>query len=119
MPNDFCFKYLGASRRSSASASSVENHTIGDTDTDDPQFHMDEKPTLSSSNSSMEVSEKCTNNHVTESVMIPPNSTKNFVESNNESNNEGSQNLFWNDVTSRAKALSNPSSFQRPRAHHY
>lgn len=27
-------------------------------------------------------------------------------------------NLFWNEVTSRAKALSNPSSFQRPRAHH-
>ena len=30
-----------------------------------------------------------------------------------------SPSLFWNDVTSRAKALSNPSSFQRPRAHHY
>ena len=28
-------------------------------------------------------------------------------------------NVFWNDVTSRAKALSNPSSFQRPRPHHF
>ena len=38
----------------------------------------------------------------------PPNATE-----------TNSPNIFWNDVTSRTMALSNPSSFQRPRANHF
>ena len=100
------------------------------------QFNMDE-PMLSSSSttSGSGVSEKGFNNSsigpekcLPDAVVSNKDSlkTNNCVtdtnipasNSNNSSNNE--QHLFWNDVTTRAKALSTkPSSFQRPRAHHY
>ena len=141
--------FLGTRRVSNASiSSSIENNTIG-AETDDAgimiedepeiQFNMDE-PMLSSSSttsgsgvsekgfnnsSSIGGPEKClptdaevsnkdnslnsTNNHVTDTTNMPASNS-----------NNDSSNLFWNDVTSRAKALSTkPSSFQRPRANHY
>ena len=136
---------LGTRRVSNASiSSSIENNTIG-AETDDAgimiedepeiQFNMDE-PMLSSSSTTSgsgvsekgfsvkptcpekclptEVSNKdnslnSTNNHVTDTTNMPASNS-----------NNDSSNLFWNDVTSRAKALSTkPSSFQRPRANHY
>ena len=137
--NVVCNLFLGTRRISNASiSSSIDNNTIG-AEIDDAgimiedepeiQFNMDE-PMLSSSSTTSgsgvsekgfsvkptdaEVSNKdnslnSTNNHVTDTTNMPASNS-----------NNDSSNLFWNDVTSRAKALSTkPSSFQRPRANHY
>ena len=96
------------------------------------QFNMDEPMLSSSTTSSGGVSEKCFNN----SSVVPEKCLPAVVVSNKDSlhtdtnipasnsndsaSNNAEQHLFWNDVTTRAKALSTkPSSFQRPRAHHY
>ena len=109
---------------------------------DDPetQFPMDNEPILSSSTTSSSgvsdqfpsindkslstvpeqdkriIASETSNICVKEPTTVMMTSSKSKDSKNSDSDNS---NMFWNDVTSRANALSNPSSFQRPRAHHY
>ena len=103
---------------------------------DDPetQFPMDE-PILSSSTSSSGISDQCLSIHEKSLSTVPEQekrliasdtsnicvkeTTTVMMTSKDSKNDSDNSNMFWNDVTSRANALSNPSSFQRPRAHHY
>ena len=63
-----------------------------------------------------ESSAKCSENEDSP----PKDNPKTIPSALPEMDSSNSPTVFWNDVTSRAKALSNhTSSFQRPRAHHF
>ncbi len=103
-------------------ASNVEEDSSDDDqqslDEDDDVIDEDEDPKLSSSATSTEISPEVpeTGPVKCENTILPSSPPKTLT--GNPPSNES--NLFWNDVTSRAKALStNPSSFQRPRTHHH
>ena len=100
---------------------------------DDPetQFPMDNEPILSSSTtSSSGVSDQYPSIPVpeqdkriiaseTSKICVKEPTTVMMTSKDSKNSDSDNSNMFWNDVTSRANALSNPSSFQRPRAHHY